>query len=119
MAIAPVINHLLGDAAPIRIRAYDGSRSGPADAPVLLDVRSERALSYLATGGGEMGLARAYTMGDLEVEGDLYTAMAGLTDLGLAVPWTQRLRALRSLGGVRLLRPPPRPAQEVRLRGRR
>ncbi|GHJ44703.1 cyclopropane-fatty-acyl-phospholipid synthase [Catellatospora sp. TT07R-123] len=119
MAVAPVIKHLLGDSAPIRVRAYDGSRSGPVDAPVLFDVRNERALSYLVTGGGEMGLARAYAMGDLEVEGDLYTAMAGLADLEFAVPWTQRLSALRRLGGVRLLRPPPRPAQEVRLRGRR
>ena len=65
------------------------------------------------------GLARAYVTGDLEVDGDLYTALAHLARLDLELSLGARLRLLRELGGVRLLRPPPRPAQEVRLRGRR
>jgi cyclopropane-fatty-acyl-phospholipid synthase len=57
--------------------------------------------------------------GDLEVEGDLYTALTHLTRLNLELPLGERVRLLRELGGVRLLRPPPRPPQEVRLRGLR
>ena len=52
--------------------------------------------------------------------GDLYGALAHVARLDLDVPLRTRWRLLRELGGVRLLRPPPRPEQEVvRLRGRR
>jgi cyclopropane-fatty-acyl-phospholipid synthase len=97
---------------------FDGSRAGPADAPVTVDVRSPRALSYIATARGDLGFARAYVTGDLEVDGDLYTALAHLSRLDLELSVPERLRLFRELGGVRLLRRPPRPDQEVRLRGR-
>jgi cyclopropane-fatty-acyl-phospholipid synthase len=103
----------------VRLQAFDGSKAGPADASIAIDIRSPRALNYLATGSGSLGLARAYVMGDLEVEGDLHTAMSSLSNLGFDSSWSARLRTLRELGGVKLLRRPPRPDQEVRLRGRR
>ena len=103
----------------IQIKVFDGSRAGPADAPVTLDFRSPRAFSYLATAPGELGLARAYVVGDMEVEGDLYTALSTLASQQLTVPLSAQVRLVRELGGVGLLRRPPRPAQEVRLRGRR
>ena len=43
-----------------------GSTAGPADAPVTIDVRSPKALSYVATATGNLGLARAYVTGELE-----------------------------------------------------
>jgi cyclopropane-fatty-acyl-phospholipid synthase len=121
MGRADAIARVIGGAGPRRIavRVFDGSRSGPADAAVAIDIRSPRALSYLTTAPGHLGLARAYVAGDLEVEGDLYTAMAELARADFAVPWGTRLGLLRELGGMRLLRPAPRPAAEVRLRGRR
>src|SRR5205814_2297552 len=88
-------------------------------AAVVIDVRSPHALSYLATAPGDLGLARAYVTGAVEVDGDLYTALALVAGLDLDLPLRARLRLLRDLGGVRLLRRPPRPEQEVRLRGRR
>src|SRR5690606_34124067 len=54
-----------------------------------------------------------------EVIGDLYAAMTGLLRRDLDVSWPVRLRAFRAMGGLRLLRRPPRPALEARLRGRR
>ena len=108
-----------GDTAPMRFTVFDGGQAGPPDATVGIDIRSPRALSYLATSRGDLGLARAYVTGDLEVDGDLYTAMASLSRLDLELPLGERLRLLRELGGLRLLRPPPPPAQEVRLRGLR
>ena len=84
-----------------------------------IEVRSPRALSYLATAPGDLGLARAFVMGDLEVHGDLYTALTMMARLNLEMPLAKRIRLLRDLGGARLLIPPPRPEQEVRLSGRR
>ncbi len=117
--LAGAIARVVG-ATDVEILAFDGSRAGPPDAPVRIEVRSPRALSYLATSPpGDLGLGRAYVTGDLEVVGDLYAALASLADADLGVPWRERLDILRAFGGLRLLRPPPRPAQEVRLHGRR
>lgn len=103
----------------IQFRAYDGSQTGPDDAPITVEIRSPRALSYLATAPGELGLARAYVNGDLEVEGDIYTALRRLVNSEHEeLRFWRKLRLLRSLGGLRLLRRPPIPPQEARLRGR-
>ena len=67
----------------IEFVAYDGSRSGPADAEVRIEIRSPFALSYLASAPGELGLARAYVTGHLEVVGDLYRAFQLLGDIEL------------------------------------
>ena len=71
--VADVIAGLLAQAGlglPVRLRAWDGSEAGPADGPVLV-ARSPRALQRLLWRPGELGLARAYVSGDLDVEGDL------------------------------------------------
>src|SRR5438067_13522222 len=120
MGHAEVLARLLGsDRSGVAVRVFDGSRAGPTDPAVVIDVRSPHALSYLATAPGDLGLARAYVTGAVEVDGDLYTALALVAGLDLDLPLRARLRLLRDLGGVRLLRRPPRPEQEVRLRGRR
>jgi cyclopropane-fatty-acyl-phospholipid synthase len=115
-ALARVIAHTSNQVA---VKVFDGSRAGPADALVTFDVRSPRAFSYLATSTGQLGLARAYVTGDLEVEGDLHTALSTLAGRDFHVPLREQVRLVRELGGIQLLRPPPKPPQEVRLRGRR
>src|SRR4051812_10036023 len=71
---------------PVRLRAWDGSLAGPDDAPVVV-VRSRRALRRLAWAPGELGLGRAYVAGELDVEGDLFTAFGALSSVGrLAAP---------------------------------
>jgi cyclopropane-fatty-acyl-phospholipid synthase len=110
----------MGDTAKVRLEAFDGSSAGPADAAVTIQIRSQRALSYMITAASTLGLARAYISGDLDVRGDLYTAMTSLTDLSASPSWPERIRALRELGGPKLLIPPPKPPHEVvKLRGRR
>jgi len=117
---AQALERVLGDGTSgVALRVFDGSHAGPPDSEVGIDIRSPRALSYMATAPGNLGLARAYVTGELDVDGDLYTVLAHLARLDLELPLGERLRLLRELGGVKLLRPPPRPAQEVRLRGRR
>jgi cyclopropane-fatty-acyl-phospholipid synthase len=119
MSVAQAVLVIIGNPDGVRLRAFDGSKAGPDSAPVVVDIRTPRALNYLATAAGSLGLARAYVMGDLEVEGDLYTAMSRLTDLDFDASWSGRFRALRDLGGVKLLRRPPVPPQEIKLKGRR
>ena len=53
---------------PVRLRAWDGSEAGPADAPVVV-LRSRRALRRLLWQPGELGLAQAYVTGELDVDG--------------------------------------------------
>lgn len=68
--LTPLLHRLFSGEPPIRIRAWDGSETGPADAPALI-LRSPRALRRLLWAPGELGLAQAYVSGDLDVDGDL------------------------------------------------
>jgi cyclopropane-fatty-acyl-phospholipid synthase len=119
MQLAEVFDEVTGCATGLEFRAYDGSRAGPRDAPVQVEIRSPRAVRYLVQARRDLGLARAYVAGEIEVHGDLHLALSRLwraTDGN--VPWSKRLRALRAvgLGALRPIDPPP---EEVRPRGRR
>lgn len=103
----------------VGFRAYDGSTAGPADAEVVLDVRSPRAVEYFAGAPSQLGLARAYVTGDLEIIGDAYTALSKLYPLPLDhLTWRDKLELARSFAPFALKRPAP-PPQERRLGGRR
>jgi cyclopropane-fatty-acyl-phospholipid synthase len=119
MTLAEVFDRLTGGGTGIEFRAYDGSRAGPHDAPVRVDIRSPRALHYIVQTGKDLGLARAYVAGELEVHGDLHRA---LSELRLAtdgnVPLRERLRVLRH-AGLGALRPIAVPPEEALARGRR
>ncbi|GAA2910607.1 cyclopropane-fatty-acyl-phospholipid synthase family protein [Streptomyces thioluteus] len=129
--LAALAEQALGAPLPVRLRAWDHSEAGPPGAPVLV-VRNRRALRRLLWKPGELGLARAWVAGDLDVEGDLYGAL----DLLAGSIWerdedTRRraaplaaLAALRDPGlraaGKELLRlsgpwvPPSPPVEEAR-----
>jgi cyclopropane-fatty-acyl-phospholipid synthase len=82
--------------------------------------RSPQALAHMLLAPGELGLGRAYATGLLEVD-DLEAALMIVdTFVPPLLPLTTRLRlasaALRACG---LVRPPPRPSTELRLRGER
>src|SRR5438309_7138886 len=117
--LAATIEDLLGPDLPVAIEAYDGSRLGPADAAATLVIRSPAALQRILTAPGELGFGRAYVAGDLDVEGDMYAALA-LRDRLPGVRLTARhmARIARVLGPRRLRWLPP-PPEEARLRGRR
>ncbi|WP_328633224.1 cyclopropane-fatty-acyl-phospholipid synthase family protein [Streptomyces sp. NBC_00356] len=129
-----VAEQLFGVELPVRLRAWDGSEAGPPDAPVLI-VRSRRALRRLLWKPGELGLARAWVAGELDVEGDLYATldrMAGLIwerdpdeDDGESKSLAQALKdpkvraaakELVKLAGAPL--PPAPPPEEMRRGGR-
>ncbi|MBI0376165.1 class I SAM-dependent methyltransferase [Streptomyces albiflaviniger] len=129
--IATLAEEVLGTPLPIRVRAWDHSEAGPPGAPTLV-IRRRRALRRIMWRPGELGLARAWVAGDLDVEGDLYDALDRLSGLlwerGPATAPRSRLRtglqalrapALRTaaremiaLAGPGL--PPPPPREEAR-----
>jgi cyclopropane-fatty-acyl-phospholipid synthase len=119
MALADLLQDLLGTDLPVAFSLYDGSRVGPDPAPATIVVRSPDALRRIVTAPGELGFGRAYVAGDLDVEGDIYAALE-LRDQMPEVKLRPRqyVAALRlaGAGGLKPLAPPP---EEARLRGRR
>jgi cyclopropane-fatty-acyl-phospholipid synthase len=118
MTIGEVVDRLFPTGLLLRVEAYDGSIGGDRAAPVTLRILNERGLRYLVTAPGELGLVRAYVMGDLEVDpidpGDPYEVLTRTMD---KIP-NPTLRAsevpelLRGLGRSALRRP-PLPPQEA------
>src|SRR5580692_7856335 len=120
MALADVFQRVAGPDAPVEFLAYDGSKAGAEDSPVRITVRSPTAVSYLAQAPGGLGLARAYLSGHLDVEGDMYAALARMIHAQrMDLDFPERLKLLRQLGGPRVLIPRiPPPPQEVRVNRR-
>ena len=92
----------------------------------MLVIRSRRALRRLLWAPGELGLARAYVTGDIDVEGDLADGFRRAWQLARSRPATgvalaPARRSRRRGRGPRWARsaaPPKPPASEARLRGR-
>jgi cyclopropane-fatty-acyl-phospholipid synthase len=102
--LAGLLRPLLGDPLPVAITAWDGSRSGPADAPEVV-LRSRDALRRLLWNPGELGLAEAYITGEIDVAGDSPAALGE----GLARVW--RAAAARPAAGPLTLRDKARAAR--------
>ncbi|MYR12212.1 SAM-dependent methyltransferase, partial [Streptomyces sp. SID724] len=99
--VEPLIERFLGGPPPVRVRMWDGSETGPRDAPTV-HVRTRRALRRLLWEPGELGLAEAYITGDIDLD----------TDLG------DGLRAMRRAARDRGLTPPsPALADRIRAAG--
>ena len=121
--LAGVVQPLFGGRLPIRLRAWDGSEAGPADAPAVV-LSSPNALRRLVFHPGELGIAQAYVTGEIDLEGDLLDGLrrvwstarergTGRPDLATVV---SGVRVARRLGVVG--RPPAPPASQANLRGR-
>ncbi|RSM74144.1 SAM-dependent methyltransferase [Actinoplanes sp. ATCC 53533] len=117
-----LLETLLRAPLPVRLRAWDGSETGPAGPPVLI-IRNRRALRRLMWRPDELGLARAYVSGDLDVEGDLFDALRRLAALIFrgadvrGLPYRAVAADLLRLG---VLGPQPKPPpEELAMRGAR
>jgi cyclopropane-fatty-acyl-phospholipid synthase len=114
MQIASVMAKVVGPGKPLAFEACDGSRDGDPSASSIIRIVDPRALNYLATAPGELGLARAYVAGYLDLEGDTYETLLLLArDNVGSLTWAERLEVLRQLG-PQVLRPLPPPPEEVR-----
>ena len=110
MSIAEIVESVLEGPIPLGLRAYDGSSLGPPDSPRTLYLRTPRAASYLATAPGDLGLARAYVAGDVDVEGDvfeLFRLQEPIPSPRFSAAQVARVVRLLDLTDLRPLPPPP------------
>ncbi|WP_411721836.1 class I SAM-dependent methyltransferase [Mycetocola sp.] len=124
LTVAEILEIFAGSRLPLRFTAYDGSAAGPPDATFGVELKTPRGLTYLATGRGDLGLARAWIAGDLDVHGvhpgDPYELLKTLAD-GLVFrlpPPHVMTQVVRSIG-LEHLRPIAPPPQEAPPRWRR
>lgn len=124
LTLARIVEQFAADGElPLRFTAYDGSSAGPPDTPLGIDLLSPRGVTYLATAPGDLGLARAYVAGDLDLlgvhPGDPYELLKTMARADLRRPPARTLiDIVRSLG-VEHLKPVAPPPQEALPRWRR
>jgi cyclopropane-fatty-acyl-phospholipid synthase len=117
MKIAEAFDTLAGPDTDVEFVAYDGSKGGRIGSDIRLELRSPRAIAALLGAPGQLGLARAYVCGDLEVTGDLYTAFDRLATAAVRdVSWGEKVSLARQFAPLFLQKPPP-PPEEVRKKG--
>ena len=125
--VEPLLHRAFGRELPVRIRLWDGSSVGPSSAVLQLDVKNRRALRRILWAPNQLGLARAYVAGEVDVDGDL---LQGLDDLDHAarphsgepvtVDAATKRAIVKTAISLGVVGPPPRPpAEEARLAGRR
>lgn len=110
--LAPVLAALLGDPMPLEVNFWDGSSAGPEGGPGALHIRSVDALRRIMWAPGELGLARAYVMGEVEAEGDVIDVLTALSirsprDVSLLKSAKPVLDAARQVGALGKPLPPP------------
>ncbi len=119
MDVATFVTSVFDGRLPVRVVAYDGSVAEPTEpgADVTITVRNRDALTRVLTRPGELGLARAYVAGDIDVEGDLDALVAlEMPSFNLA-RHAPALAELVSALGPSVLRPIAPPSIEARPRG--
>ena len=118
---APIFAALFGPDLAVRVRYWDGSAHGPVDRPGQVVFHTPRAMRRFLYSPDEVGLARAYVLEELTIEGDELETLRSLVDApdDLRVPPRQLASAM--IGAARLgvlglpLTPP---LEEVRMLGR-
>ncbi|MEP7161010.1 MAG: cyclopropane-fatty-acyl-phospholipid synthase family protein [Dermatophilaceae bacterium] len=125
--LQPVVDAAVGSEVPVRVDCWDGSSIGPPDAEMVVRFASRRALRRLIWAPNELGFARAYVSGDVQIEGDLLDALTRLDALadpergpGVRVGRDTMAAVAKAVVRLGALGPPPRPpAEEIRLSGKR
>ena len=117
----PLIESLVGQNA-VRFEFWDRTTWGPDTASGTIFVRSSDSLRRLVWAPSELGVARAFIVGDIDIEGDLFDLVAALRPAGLKlrtglVLLPRAVRAAHHLGALGWPLPPP--PEEARPRGRR
>ena len=109
---------MVDERAPVAFRAWDGSAAAGRDTEATVEARSPAALWYLLSAPSELGLARAYVTGAIDIDGDLHAALAGMERNRRPL---QREQLVRLIAGLpwRQIRPAPVPLEEAPPRWRR
>lgn len=119
-ALRAALRTAMGEDIPVRFEFWDGSATGDPSAG-RVRVHRPVAIRRILWAPGELGIARAYVAGDLDLDGDIYAILTALRD---AVPADLRFgvrmvpavaRGALEIGAVGP--PPTPPAEETRLYG--
>jgi len=125
MKLGEVFEAIAGPDAPVEFLAYDGSKAGIPGSPVRVEVRSERAVDLVMSHPGEVGLARAYVAGEVEIVGDIVDLFQALSHVRPAtITWPTRLKIGRAFApsffrNADILHRRDVPPEETKLGGRR
>lgn len=114
--LAPLVGASVSAEAPVAIKAWDGSRAGPPDAPWALKFNNRRGLRRLLWAPNELGFARAYVSGDIEIEGDLLAGMEVLEQMsdptrgpGVRIDTETKKALAKTILRLGIIGPPPKP----------
>lgn len=119
MKLADAFSLVAGTQRNVSFRAYDGSTFGPQDNDAIIEVKTPRAVEYLAAAPSQLGLARAYVNGDLEIVGDAYTTLSRLYPMKLThLTLGDKAALAKNFAPFALKRPEP-PTLERALKGSR
>jgi cyclopropane-fatty-acyl-phospholipid synthase len=110
--LSPILHFFLGDPLEVRVRFWDGSEAGPLTGPGLLRVHSLDAVRQILWAPGELGLARAYVLGEIDIEGDIaematHLSRRSVRDLPLIRHAPHLMSAARRSGALSRPLPPP------------
>ncbi len=121
--IGPRLAEVFGE-LPVQIEFWDGSSCGRREAPGRIRVNSAEALRRMLWSPDQLGLARSFVVGDLDVGGSVADTLRALNTsaprsrVAQAVAIPRMLAAARQLGV--LAGPPPAvPSEELVTVGRR
>jgi cyclopropane-fatty-acyl-phospholipid synthase len=120
--LEPMMRQVLGGPVPIPVHFWDGSTLGEPDDKASVRINSINGIRRMIYAPGTLGLGRAYTVGDIDFDGDIVHALRKLQ-------WMRpKLGRLRTRTGLQLLagaakigafgRPLPVPEEEARKKGR-
>jgi cyclopropane-fatty-acyl-phospholipid synthase len=121
MNVAAFVSSIFNDQLPFRVEAYDGSIAEPSVASpannVTLRILRRDAITRVLTRPGELGVARAYVAGDLDIDGDLDPLFELEIPSAKKLLKAANLRALLDSVGLSALKPLRAPAIEAKQRG--
>jgi len=109
MELADIVASLFDGKPPFRVTAFDGSVAGPEDSPLTVRFNNEEGVRRIITRPGELGLARAYVSGDLDLDGELDGLFSLQSPSALEMVRSGAMaRLLRSIGigGLKPIQPP-------------
>lgn len=121
-AVEPVLSSVFVSGLPVQFVFWDGSTLGPEDSPGRVILHTPRAARRLLWSPLDVGWARAYAAGEVDLEGDIFELADGVRK---SVPRDASLTLRGAAAGVMaasrlgVLGPPlPPPPEEVRFPSR-